>query len=615
LQPSILAKRGSILLFVAFILFYFYGLGQLPFIGPDEPRYAQVAREMFLRRDWITPTLGGYLWFEKPALLYWMAMAAFKLFGASEWAARSASAISGLLTVAAVYWIGRRTERSEAISDLKSEISNQPNLESEISNEAHLNSEISNQPSLKSEISSETHLNAEISNETYLKSEVSKQRNLKSEISSRPYGSLGFWSAFVAGTSGGLIAFSRALSFDILVTMTIAWALAFFFSAELEVDRKSQRRLLAAFYFAMGLSLLAKGLVGFVIPFGVIGAYYTLRGRAPARKILSSIAWGIPLSLAVAAVWYGPMFWKHGILFFDEFIIKHHFERYATNKYHHPGPVYYYLVVLPILALPWSALLIDGLLKARKAFWKGSDDPVSRLQTFTLAWILLPLVFFSFSSSKLPGYILPVLPAVALLAGSRLAQLHRGAKDNLPIITTGALGLIGAIAVLILAKQSGTISVRAALTISAISATAGVLALLLRRRRQAAAILIGTATFAIVVVALQSVAPGIFDAESSRRLIQLADERGYASATVFGLHRDDRSPEFYAAGRVVYGEDHEPVMYDGIRHLVSESHQRRKTVLCLVPVGDLDTLGQAESIQIDVIANNGRTAIVAVTPL
>jgi 4-amino-4-deoxy-L-arabinose transferase-like glycosyltransferase len=69
LQPSTLAKRGSILLFIAFILFYFYGLGHLPFIGPDEPRYAEVAREMFLRRDWITPTLGGYLWFEKPALL------------------------------------------------------------------------------------------------------------------------------------------------------------------------------------------------------------------------------------------------------------------------------------------------------------------------------------------------------------------------------------------------------------------------------------------------------------------------------------------------------------------------------------------------------------------
>jgi len=549
LQPSILAKRGSILLFVAFILFYFYGLGHLPFIGPDEPRYAQVAQEMFLRRDWITPTLGGYLWFEKPALLYWMVMAGFKLFGTSEWAARSASAVSGLLTIAAVFWVGKRTERSAVISDLKT------------------------------------------------------------------YRSIGFWSAFVAGTSGGLIAFSRAVSFDILVTMTIAWALAFFFAGELEVDQKSQRRLLAGFYFAIGVSLLAKGLVGVVIPFGVIGAYYTLRGKAPARKLLLSLVWGIPLSLAVAAIWYGPMFWKHGTLFFDEFIIKHHFERYATNKYHHPGAIYYYLQILPLLALPWTALLIDGLLKARKAFWKGSDDPVSRLQTFALAWLLLPLIFFSISSSKLPGYILPVLPAAALLAGSRLAQIRSDSRSNWAITATGALGVLFAIGLPAYAWQSGKISLRAALMLAALAGTAGALALLLRQSKQTAALFVGVATLAIVAVASHSVALGLVDSESSKKLIQLADERGYGYARVFALQRDDRSPEYYAAGRVVYGEDHEPVMYDGIGQVIYETHLRKETLLVLIPMRDLGSLRQAESVKIDEIANNGRVALVAVTPV
>jgi 4-amino-4-deoxy-L-arabinose transferase-like glycosyltransferase len=549
LQPSILAKRGSILLFVAFILFYFYGLGHLPFIGPDEPRYAQVAQEMFLRRDWITPTLGGYLWFEKPALLYWMVMAGFKLFGTSEWAARSASAVSGLLTIAAVFWVGKRTERSAVISDLKT------------------------------------------------------------------YRSIGFWSAFVAGTSGGLIAFSRAVSFDILVTMTIAWALAFFFAGELEVDQKSQRRLLAGFYFAIGVSLLAKGLVGVVIPFGVIGAYYTLRGKAPARKLLLSLVWGIPLSLAVAAIWYGPMFWKHGTLFFDEFIIKHHFERYATNKYHHPGAIYYYLQILPLLALPWTALLIDGLLKARKAFWKGSDDPVSRLQTFALAWLLLPLIFFSISSSKLPGYILPVLPAAALLTGSRLAQIRSDSRNNWAITATGALGVLFAIGLPAYAWQSGKISLRAALMLAALAGTAGALALLLRQSKQTAALFVGVATLAIVAVASHSVALGLVDSESSKKLIQLADERGYGYSRVFALQRDDRSPEYYAAGRVVYGEDHEPVMYDGIGQVIYETHLRKETLLVLIPMRDLGSLRQAESVKIDEIANNGRVALVAVTPV
>lgn len=138
MQPSTLAKRGSILLFIVFILFYFYGLGHLPFVGPDESRYAQVAREMFLHRDWITPTLAGYLWFEKPVLLYWLEIVAFKLFGISEWSARAASELCGLLTVAAVFWIARRTERSQIqISDLKYKISNDSSdLESEIPNDS-----------------------------------------------------------------------------------------------------------------------------------------------------------------------------------------------------------------------------------------------------------------------------------------------------------------------------------------------------------------------------------------------------------------------------------------------------------------------------------------------
>jgi 4-amino-4-deoxy-L-arabinose transferase-like glycosyltransferase len=545
LQPSTLAKRGSILLFLAFILFYFYGLGHLPFIGPDEPRYAQVAREMFLRRDWITPTLGGHLWFEKPALLYWLAIVAFKLFGVTEWSARATGAVCGLLTVAAVYWIGRRTAPGETNQDC---------------------------------------------------------------------GAIAFWSALVAGTSGGLIAFSRAVSFDIVVTMTIAWALAFFFAAELEADEKFRRRWLIGFYFAIGLSLLAKGLVGFVIPIGVIGVYYALRGRAPARDLRLSALWGIPLTMIVAATWYGPMLWEHGTLFFNEFIIKHHFERFATNKYHHPGRIYYYLLILPLLALPWSALLVDGLLQARKTFWTGSDDSISRLQTFALAWILLPLIFFSLSSSKLPGYILPVLPAVALLAGSRLAQFNSEAKNNWAIRATGALGLVCAIALLVFAWQSGKVSVRAAFIIAALSGSTGILALFLRQQKKAAAILIGAATFAVVLVALSSLAPGVAEAESSRRLIQLADERGYAHAPVFGLQRDDRSPEFYAAGRVIYGEDHEPIMYDGIGQVIYESNLRKETTLFLIPLRDLESLRGAESLRTEAIANNGRVAIVAVTP-
>ena len=67
-----------------------YGLGRLPFIGPDEPRYAEVAREMYVTGDWITPRLGGIKWFEKPALTYWLGHS-YALFGENEFGAWSAS--------------------------------------------------------------------------------------------------------------------------------------------------------------------------------------------------------------------------------------------------------------------------------------------------------------------------------------------------------------------------------------------------------------------------------------------------------------------------------------------------------------------------------------------
>ena len=99
--------------------------------------------------------------------------------------------------------------------------------------------------------------------------------------------------------------FSRAASFDIVVTMTITFALGFFLAAEIEQEKRYW--FLAGFYGFVGLSLLAKGLIGIVIPFGVIGAFYVMRRRLPDRTVMRSVVWGVPLALAVAALWYGPV--------------------------------------------------------------------------------------------------------------------------------------------------------------------------------------------------------------------------------------------------------------------------------------------------------------------
>lgn len=477
MHPSTLAKRVHLSIFALITLFYFYGLGKLPLLGPDEPRYAQVAREMFLNRDLITPTLGGHTWFEKPPLLYWMIVAAFKVFGVSEWSARLGPAICGLLTIAAVWFVGREVDRSDDSS------------------------------------------------------------------------SFGFWSLLTIATSLGLIVFSRATSFDVVITMTTTWSLAFFLLHELP-STTNKRLLLAGFYVFVGLSLLAKGLVGIVIPFGVAGLYYLFRRSWPQRSVWLSLVWGVPLALLVSATWYGPVIARHGWTFIDEFFIQHHFARFVSNKYHHPQPFYFYPVIILMLALPWTVHLIIALAKARKWQWRGAES-LSIVRVFSLAWLLLPIVFFSFSGSKLPGYILPAVPAVALLVADRLTVAR---KARWPLVIAGATVMLVVIALNF--------------------------AMLFARR------------------------------ESVKELLALADARGYANAPVIAQRGDDRSAEFYAYRRVIYRADGEVLTFDEIS--VDAARALGRKFVVFIPVRYVENYRDAP--QIEIIGDNGHTAVLGWQP-
>ncbi|PYY06455.1 MAG: hypothetical protein DMG64_01035 [Acidobacteria bacterium] len=94
--------------FALSLLLFFYGLGSFGLVGADEPRYAQVAREMLHNNDFVTPTLHGSPWLEKPALYYWRAAAAFRTFGDKDWAARLPSATFAAALVIIIYFHMRR---------------------------------------------------------------------------------------------------------------------------------------------------------------------------------------------------------------------------------------------------------------------------------------------------------------------------------------------------------------------------------------------------------------------------------------------------------------------------------------------------------------------------
>jgi len=545
-----LAKRATLLLFLAIVAIYFLGLGHLPFVGPDEPRYAEVAREMFLRHDWVTPTLGGHIWFEKPALLYWMMIASFKLFGVTEWSARLPGALCGLLTIAAVFVVGRRMERDD-----------------------------------------------------------------------KGFQGYAFWSVLAAATMIGLVGFSRAASFDIVLTMTTAWTLAFYFLYDLADGRtgdgEPRRRFLIGFYAFIGLSLLAKGLVGIVIPAGVLGLYHLFQRRLPARKTLISVVWGLPLVMIVAAIWYAPVISRHGWLFIDQFFIQHHFARYVSNKYHHAQPIYYYLIIVPLLALPWTIFLFDGLLQC-KSWWRSKttapnrlDEPLNRLMVFCFAWLLFPLIFFSFSGSKLPGYVLPLLPAAAFLASRQLWRVGADSK-RWPLRMTAALFLLFAMGALVYAWRTGNFSHTAALLLAAPLAVAGCAAFFFSRKQAVSVLLLTAGTVFVLIVAMFGVAPAFAEGDSSRGLLQLAGARSYSQTMIYGMQRSDRTPEFYAPGRVVYGADGEPIMYESPSQVVDECRRRGDVLLAFVPLQDVSQLTGTATAQTEVIGNNGRYAIVAV---
>jgi 4-amino-4-deoxy-L-arabinose transferase-like glycosyltransferase len=477
LHPSTLAKRVPAFLLIVIIAFYFYGLSLLPLVGPDEPRYAQVAREMFMRGDLITPTLGGHTWFEKPVLLYWLMMVGYKLLGVTELAARLGVAISGVLTVLAVFWIGSRVSRGKLELD-----------------------------------------------------------------------QFAVWAAIVQATMLGLIVFSRAASFDVLVTMTMTWAIAFFVAHEIESNTRRQLLFLIGFYIFVGLSLLAKGLVGF-LPLVVLGAYYLFRTEFPPRRVLVSLLWGIPLALVVAATWYGPVISRHGKLFIDEFIIQHHFARYLSNKYNHPQRAYFYLAILVPLTLPWTPFVVAALASLRVKI-RRSVDVLDKLRLLAFAWLLAPTLFFSFSGSKLPGYIIPVLPACALLAAESVTRFVR------------------------------------------------------TQLRSALVTAVALATIVSLVIALNFGADKFARRETTKQMFEVANARGYSNLPVCGLHVVERTMEFYASGRVLYGADGQPVKFEGAQQVIDLVKQRGP-VLVLVPIEHVGQLTNLKSMKTEVIANNG----------
>jgi len=321
---------------------FFTGLDRCGFLGPDEPRYASIARDMALTGDWVTPRLNGVAWFEKPPLYYWSAAIGFRLFSSPEIAARTPSGVFALCAVLVLAFLAKRLNGA----------------------------------------------------------------------------STAFAVAMMLPATVGMMGFARAAATDMPFAACLTLAMCASAYLLLEDAPAYPRICSAAFGVVLALAVLAKGPAAILLVGGSTALWAVASGNiARTFRLLRPTA---TLSfLAVVLPWYWQCAERNRD-FLRVFFLEHNVDRFLTNRYQHQQPFWFFLPILLLAVFPWTLLLVpavaDGWHALRKTAWRKSPS------VFFVSWVLFPLVFFSASQSKLPGYILPAVPPLVLLLARAISH-------------------------------------------------------------------------------------------------------------------------------------------------------------------------------------------------
>ena len=364
-MPAIMHRRlGHYLFLIAIcLLSFFANLGGPSLWEVDEPRNAVAALEMMTSGNYVVPTFNAQLRVDKPALLYWLQIGAYRLVGVNEWGARLPSALAALITVLLAYELGRRLF----------------------------------QPST------------------------------------------GLLGGMIVATAPMVCGAARFANPDALLhCFTVLYLLIFWLG---------QRRPRWSWYMglgvAAGLAILAKGLVGVVLPGAVTLIFMAWERRLGLLfKPLGLV--GFAAMMLVAAPWYIWVGVETKANFLARFFMNHHVDRFLSPMENHGGFPGFYLVVLFLGLLPWTIYLglslwhgVWSAVSEPPRRWigvwenaadrKGGPDGelVSRYR-FLLVWIGVYLVFFSLAATKLPNYILPAAAPTSLLLARFLDRWRQG---------------------------------------------------------------------------------------------------------------------------------------------------------------------------------------------
>jgi len=391
--------RGLAILGVVTIswLAFFRHLGSIGLVDETEPLFAEAARQMTVTGDWITPFFNEEPRFDKPPLIYWLMAIAYSLFGVNEWAARLPSALAAAgLTALGFYTLWRFGHPYPAARQ-----STQP----------------FRQPRQPSQLKLSAWLGAAM-----------MALNLETII----------W---------GRIGVS-----DMLLSGCMASALLTFFIGYAQSQQK--QRWYLAFYLLIALAVLTKGPVGLVLPGLIIAAFLLYLGNW--REVMREMALlrGSFVFLILTVPWYILVIQANGAAYIQSFFGYHNLERFTSVVNSHDAPWYFYFLVILAGFAPWSIYLPAAI--AQVKFWQPyywrQQPRTNQLGLFALFWFFGILGFFSAAVTKLPSYVLPLMPAAAILVA--LLGSH-GAQQ--PTRTNRAMQLSGWLNVLLFLLLAGAI--------------------------------------------------------------------------------------------------------------------------------------------------------------
>ncbi|MBW4562035.1 MAG: glycosyltransferase family 39 protein [Mojavia pulchra JT2-VF2] len=371
LQRPALAVTVSILwLIVIGWIAYGWNLGSIGLIDETEPLFAEASRQMYVTGDWITPFFNGETRFDKPALIYWCQAIAYTIFGVNEWAVRLPSAIAamGLVSLAfyTVHWSLARQDELEQVS----------------------------RPTRR-----------------YLTAAMA---------------------AAVMALSPEMIAWGRIGVSDMLLTGCIGSALLCFFrgyAGKEGTGRESSQspipnhqspfpnKWYLACYILIAGAILTKGPVGIVLPGLIIAAFVLYLGKL--REVWREMhpLKGMLIILVLSVPWYALVIWRNGWNYINAFFGYHNIERFTEVVNGHSAPWYFYFLVVLIGFAPYSVYLPAAI--ARLKFWQRShwlsQERSQQLGLFVCVWFLGVFGFFTIAVTKLPSYVLPLMPAAAIL--------------------------------------------------------------------------------------------------------------------------------------------------------------------------------------------------------